>query len=197
MHLAAEPTGTPEDTTVRYVIDTSVSTFTVRAFATGLLAAFGHSPTIAIPEPEGEVLFDPDAVEKSTMRLVIQSAGLHVIGEISGKDRNEINRRMREEVLEADSFPEIIYECSRGSASKTGDGQYWVALNGDLTLHGVKRGQAVSARVAVAGDTLQASGEFSVLQSDYEIRPVSAAGGGVKLKDELKLSFVIAARKQA
>jgi hypothetical protein len=32
--------------------------------------------------------------------------------------------------------------------------------------------------------------------SDFEIRPVSAAGGTIKLKDELKLSFDIAARKQ-
>ena len=32
-------------------------------------------------------------------------------------------------------------------------------------------------------------------QSDYEIKPVSAAGGTVKLKDELKLSFDIVARK--
>jgi hypothetical protein len=36
-----------------------------------------------------------------------------------------------------------------------------------------------------------------VRQSDYEIRPVSAVGGAVKLKDELKLSFDITARKQA
>jgi hypothetical protein len=44
---------------------------------------------------------------------------------------------------------------------------------------------------------LRAAGEFSVRQSDYEIRPVSALGGAVKLKDELKLSFDISARKQA
>ena len=63
------------------------------------------------------------------------------------------------------------------SASKTGDGQYWVALNGELTLHGVTRTQPVSARVWLNGDTLRAAGDFSLRQSDYEIRPVSAAGG--------------------
>jgi hypothetical protein len=46
------------------------------------------------------------------------------------------------------------------------------------------------------GDVLHATGEFSVRQSDYDIRPVSAAAGTVKLKDELKLSFDIFARKQ-
>ncbi len=72
-----------------------------------------------------------------------------------------------------------------------------MALNGELTLHGAKRNQPVSARVSVNGDTLRAAGDFSVRQSDYEIRPVSAAGGNVKLKDELKFSFDISARKQA
>jgi hypothetical protein len=49
--------------------------------------------------------------------------------------------------------------------------------------------------VRLKGDTLRAAGEFSIRQSDYEIRPASAAGGTVKLKDELKLSFDVAARK--
>jgi hypothetical protein len=51
--------------------------------------------------------------------------------------------------------------------------------------------------VTLAGDTLRAAGEFSVRQSDYEIRPVSAAGGTVKVKDDLKLTFDITARRQA
>ena len=68
-------------------------------------------------------------------------------------------------------------------------------LNGELSLHGVTRSQPVSARVTLKGDTLRAAGDFSVRQSDYDIKPVSAAGGTVKLKDELKLSFDIVARK--
>ncbi len=72
-----------------------------------------------------------------------------------------------------------------------------MTLNGQLTLHGVTRNQPLSERVSVTGDLLRAAGEFSVNMSDYEIPPVSAAGGTVKLKDELKLSFNVSARKQA
>jgi polyisoprenoid-binding protein YceI len=196
VHYAIEPTMKPEGATVHYVIETKGSTFTVKAFATGLLSALGHSPTIAVPDFEGEIFLNSDAVEQSSLRMVIHSASLTVTGDVSGKDREEINGRMHEEVLESDSFPDVVYECSRGSASKTGEGQYWVALNGDLTLHGVTRSQPVSARVSVNGTTLRAAGEFSVRQSDYEIRPVSALGGAVRLKDELKLFFDISARKQ-
>lgn len=195
MHYAVEP-AVPEGATIRYVTETKGSSFTVRAFATGLLSAFGHSPTIAIHDFEGEVCLKPDQLEQSSLRLVIHSASLTVIDEISDKDRKEINRAMHEEVLESDSFPDIVYECSSLSASKTGEGQYWVGLNGELTLHGVSRSQPVSARVWVNGDGLRALGDFSIRQSDYEIKPVSAAAGTIKLKDDLKCSFDISARKQ-
>jgi polyisoprenoid-binding protein YceI len=197
VHYAVKPTGTPEAVTARYVIEAKGGNFTVRAFATGMLSVFGHNPTIAIPEFEGEILLNPEAIEQSSMRLVIHAASLTDTDDVSEKDRNEINRAMHEQVLESDSYPEIVYECSRLTASKTGEGQYWVALNGELTLHGVTRTQPVSTRVSLNGDRLRAAGDFSVRQSDYEIRPVSAAGGTIKLKDELKLSFDITARKQA
>lgn len=188
--------GTPPATTLRYVIDAKESTFLVRAFATGMLSAFGHSPTIAIPDFEGEVKWSSSSLEDASLRMVVQASSLAVTDDISKSDRSEIERRMNEEVLETDGFPEIIYECSQlSSIQKMGEGSFTAVLNGDLTLHGVTLNQAISARLTLKGDTLRAAGEFSIRQSDYEIRPVSAAGGTVKLKDELKLSFDITARK--
>ena len=190
--------GTPQATKVRYLIEAKGSTFTVRAFATGMLSAFGHNPTIAIPDLQGEIQFASDTLDDASLRIVIQAASLVVTGDISAKDRQEIERRMHDEVLETDGFPEIIYECPRPSSiQKMGEGLYVVELNGDLALHGVTRSQPVSARVTVKGDVVRSAGEFSLRQSDYEIKPVSAAGGTVKLKDEIKLSFDIFARKQA
>jgi len=191
------PTAETPQTAVRYTIDAQRSTFTVRAFATGLLSALGHNPTISIPDFEGEVSLNPEAVEQSTLRLVLQSAALTDTDDIREKDRTEINRAMHQEVLESDGYPEIVYECSSLTANKTGEGQYAVVLNGELTLHGVTGSQRVAAKVALNGDTLRAAGDFSIRQSDYGMRPVSAAGGTIKLKDELKLSFNISARKQA
>lgn len=195
MHFMIEPITTPERTWVRYTIETRESTFTVRAFSAGLLSAFAHNPTISIPSFEGEIRVGA-AVEESTVTLVIHAASLAATDDIPAKDRKEIDRKMHEEALDTDSYPEIVYECSRLTASKTGEGQYWAALNGELTLHGVKRVQPVSARVSVNDQGLRAVGEFTVRQSDYEIPPVSAVGGTIRLKDELKLSFNISARKQ-
>jgi polyisoprenoid-binding protein YceI len=161
-----------------------------------MLSAFAHSPTIAIPDFQGEVQWNSSALEDASLRLVIRAPSLTVTDDISDKDRQEIERKMYQEVLETDGFPEIVYECSRvSSIQKIGEGSYGVVLNGELALRGVTRDQPVSARVTLKGDTLRAAGEFSVRQSDYEIKPVSAAGGTVKLKDELKLSFDVTARK--
>ncbi len=186
--------GSPQ-ATVQYLIDSKNSTFTVRAFATGLLSAFAHSPTIAIRDFEGDISFNPEAVEQSSMRLVIRSTSLAVTDDVREKDRAEIDRAMHEEVLESELFPEIVYESSSLSASKIGEGQYWGTMNGKLLLRGFQRDQPVSVRIAVNADVLRATGDFTVRQSEYEIRPVSAVGGTIKLKDELKFSFDITAHK--
>jgi polyisoprenoid-binding protein YceI len=77
-----------------------------------------------------------------------------------------------------------------------GDALFSAKLDGSLTFHGVTRKESITTRVAWMGAMLRASGEFSLNQSSYGIKPVSVAGGALKLKDELKFSFEIVARKQ-
>lgn len=179
-----------------YAIDAGASRFTVRAFAGGLLSALGHNPTVGIREFSGEVRIDLAAVERSSLLVTVDAASLTVISDVPDKDRPDVERAMHEEVLQSGRFPEIVYECSRLSASETGDRNYWVSLNGQLSLHGVTRNLVIPARVFVNETSLKASGEFSLRQSDFDIKLVSAAGGTIKVKDELKLSFEIVARRQ-
>ena len=180
---------------IRYAIDSVASRFTVRAFATGMLSAFGHNPTIAMRDFSGEVWFDPGHPEGARLNLRIPAASLSVANDISSKDRREMERQMRDDVLETDRFPEIVYDCSQASVTAAGENQYGVSLNGELTLHGVTRREPVSARVIISGDLLRAFGEFSIRQTDYNIKLVTALGGTLKLQDELKFSFDITARK--
>ena len=180
-----------------YALDTEMSNFTVRAFASGMLSAFGHSPTLAVREFAGEARFAGGTFEEAFLRINIKAASLTVADKISDKDRREIENTMNQRVLETHKYPDIVFESSNVSASKAGDGQYWVNLVGKLSLHGVTRDQAVAAQVALIGNTLRAHGEFSLLQTTYSIDVVSLAGGTLKLKDELKCSFDILARKQS
>jgi polyisoprenoid-binding protein YceI len=190
---AAEPSKTE---TYRYRIDGRSSRFTARAFAKGLLASMGHNPTVGIRDLTGEVQFTPENLEAGSFRLAIKSSSLAVEDDISDKDRREIERLMNQDVLETTKFPEILYETGSISVTKIGETLYSAVLNGSLTLHGVTRGQPIAARVALLGSMLRASGDFSVSQTDYNIKLISVAGGALNLKDELKLSFEIVARRQ-
>ncbi len=180
----------------RYVIDGRSSRFTVRATATGLLAKMGHNPNIAIRDFSGEVKFDPDKLEASSFRLLIKTSSLGVQDDISDKDRREIERLMNEEVLETAKFSEIVYDAPNVSVTKMTDMLYGATLNGNLSMHGTTRKQPITARVAMSGSMLRASGDFTLNQTDYNINLVSVAGGALKLKDELKFSFEIVARKR-
>jgi len=181
----------------RYTIDPAVSRFVVRAFASGMLSALGHNPTIAIRDYSGETNFSPEKIGEASLHLKINAASLAVTDNVSDKDRREMERTMNEEVLETDRFPEIVFDSSEVAASRNGDGQYIVELLGNLSLHGVTNSQRVSLHLGLQGDMLRAHGEFSVKQTAYGIKLVSVAGGTLKLKDELKCSFDIVARKQA
>jgi polyisoprenoid-binding protein YceI len=178
---------------VRYRIDPRASRLTARAFAGGPLSAMGHNPSFAVHELQGEVEFDPESPDKSSLRLTVAAGSLALTDSVSDKDRREIERTTREDVLESDRFAEIVYQCPASKVAAAGPTQ--LSLAGDLTLRGVTRPQPVSARVFLAGDVLRGNGEATVRQSEFGIRPVSVAGGMLKVKDEVKVSFDIVARR--
>lgn len=192
MHASAS---LPEDKPVRHIIDSKQSSFGLRVFSTGLLSAFGHDPKIAIRDFGGFAEFTPEtSPQGGILNLRISANSLEVTGEMSEKDRDEINRRMRSEVLQPSEFPEIEYQCSRVTASGSGD-RYWVVLKGELTLRGITKAMPVSAKVMLSANSLRATGEFTLRQSDFGIAPVTAAAGTIRIKDEISGSFDIVARQ--
>jgi polyisoprenoid-binding protein YceI len=179
-----------------YVLDAANSRFTVRASATGLLSAFGHNPSIAIRNFTGEAWFREQTPEQSSLRLEIDAASLAITGDVNEKDRQEMERAMKENVLETDRYPQIQFESSGMEASKIAEGMYRMKTLGKLSLHGVERDLEIPCTVTVNEDKLRTNGEFMIRQTDYQIRPVSAAGGTIKLKDELKFSFDIVGHRR-
>jgi polyisoprenoid-binding protein YceI len=101
-----------------YLIDAGVSRFTVRGFAGGLLSGLGHNPVVAIRDFTGDARWDPEAPEQASLRLKILAASLAVQNDISEKDRREMERGMREEVLEIGRYPEIVFESTAVSAKR-------------------------------------------------------------------------------
>ena len=179
-----------------YSLDAARSRFLVRAYAAGLLSGFGHNPTVAIRGFTGEARFLSQSPERSSLRFRIDAASLAVTGDISDKDRHDMERAMNEDVLETARYPEITFESYSAQANQIAEGMYRIKIAGKLVLHGVARDLEIPCNLTASDDSLRANGEFTIRQTDYRIRLVSVAGGALKLKDELKFTFDIVARKK-
>lgn len=178
-----------------YAIDAAFSSLTLRAFASATFA-LGSSPTLRIRDFSGWARFAPNAYEGACVRVQINAASITIAETIGDQDRKAILETLASEVFEIEKYPEIVFQSSRVSVSKAGDGQFWINLVGNLSLHGVTGTLPLAAQVGLMGDTLRASGEFTFLHSSFKIKLVSLQGGMLKLKDEVKCSFDILARKQ-
>ena len=74
-----------DGTGTHFIVDAKRSKFTVQAFASGILSAMGHIPTIWISTFSSEVDFNPEALEAGGFRLTIQSSSLGVLDDISDR----------------------------------------------------------------------------------------------------------------
>ena len=193
---AVQPVAAPLGACARFVIDARRSRFTVQAFATGILSAMGHNPTIGIRTFSGGVEFDSESLEAGGLQLTIQAASLEVLDDIRDRDRREMDKLMKDDVLEVSRYPQITYEGPDIGLTRLDTALYTAAVNGKLSFHGVIRDQSITVRIMNAVEMLRISGDFMLRQSDFRIKPVSVAGGALKLKDELKFTFEIIARKQ-
>ncbi|HEX8144081.1 MAG TPA: YceI family protein [Pyrinomonadaceae bacterium] len=182
--------------TVRYRIEAGRSRFTVQGSAEGLLSMFGHDPLIAIRGFGGDASFVPGTLESASLLMLVQADSLAVLNKVSDKDKGEMERAMRDEVLEIARYPEITFVSKSVKANPVGEGRYRIGILGSLSLHGVTRDHKIDAQLTLSGNSLRAEGEFRLRQTDYHIKPVSVAGGTLKMKDELKFKFDIRAERQ-
>jgi polyisoprenoid-binding protein YceI len=180
---------------VRYVFDKNASRFTVQAFATGMLSAFGHNPTIGIRDFAGDVQFVVDTYEQAALSLSIDTTSFEVLDEMKRDDRAKLQQAMNDDVLDVAHYPTATFVSQQITVQKVSAELLQAKVTGDLTLRGNTQNQSFDARVTLLGAMLRVSGDFTIRQSDYGIKPVSFAGGALRLKDDLKFTFELVARQ--
>jgi len=184
---------------VVYSVDSARSKLEIAVYKEGFFRAFGHNHLIAAKSVSGQVLFDARKVENSSVRLKVPAASLSVVdpGE-SEKDRKDVQATMAgEKVLDVAKYPEITFTSTGVSAIKPAAEGWELTLSGRLNLHGIEKAVSFPLRLRKEGEGLRAQGEVSLLQTDHGITPVKVAGGTVKVKDRVKISFDILASKLA
>lgn len=159
-------------------VDTHKSTLTVRVYKTGFFSAFAHDHEISASIDSGSFAEDGSSVEIS-----ITAANLKVMDkESSDSEKQKIQTRMLgAEVLDTAKFKEIKFHSTQVQAA----GQGMWQVSGDLTLHG--KTQPVAFRVQKVNGHYQ--GVAEIKQKDFGIEPISIAGGGVKVKDQVRIEF--------
>jgi len=180
-----------------YSIDHAKSKVEINVYKAGLFKAFGHDHLISVGEISGRVEFDTRKIENSSVSMKVVANSLSVIdpGE-SEKNRNEIQATMTSpQVLDVAKFPEITFTSTSASVAKKTPEGWELTVAGKLNLHGVEKAVSLPLQFHVEGDQLVAAGEVFLLQTEYGITPVTVAGGGVKVKDKLRIGFTIVAIK--
>jgi len=160
-------------------IDVQRSAITIHVGKAGLFSAAGHEHWVNAPIASGFVNESASRVEFTveTGKLTIKPDP-----KIDSSTQARIQKEMEEMTLEPAKYPDISFRSSR--VEKTTDG--W-KVEGNLSLHGITK--PVTVVVKKNGDAY--TGHATIKQTDFGMKPVSAAGGTIKVKNELDIDFQI------
>jgi polyisoprenoid-binding protein YceI len=139
----------------------------------------------------GELVFDMASFTADTAEAR-QRVGLGK-KRVSKNEAKKVTDAMRgPDVLDVDRHPTATYRIASvtpaGKQAAGKPGTYEV--KGTFTLHGTERPLSFKAELGPADKEgrLKMTGTFTIRQTDYGIRPYSAAAGLAKVADELEIS---------
>jgi polyisoprenoid-binding protein YceI len=162
-------------------VDATRSSVTIHVGKTGVFSAFGDTHEVAAPLKSGTVELSP----RQSVQLKFDARMLRVLDpKLSAEKRAEVQATMLgPEVLDSSRFPEISFASTAVDAVGP---DHWT-VRGDLKLHG----QTNPLVVDVTLKNGHYAGAAVFKQRAFGIEPVSAGGGTVKVKDELRIEFDI------
>ena len=166
-------------------IDVAKSIITIQAGKSGVFSAFGHNHTVRAPIAAGTI---EETGPKPSVEFRVESRQLKVLDpDTKPEERAEIQRDMQgPKVLDSEKYPEIRYRSK--AIERAGEGKWKVS--GELTLHG----QTHPVEATVSGGNGHYRGTAGFKQTQFGITPITAGGGTVKVKDELRIEFEISAQ---
>jgi polyisoprenoid-binding protein YceI len=183
--------------TMVLAIDAATSQVLIQVGKTGMLGFAGHAHEVAAVDVHGRVTVDPADLPHATVSLSFAAAAMRVNGKNEPPaDVIEVQKVMLgEQVLDAARFPTIAFASKRVSVTARTAGAADVVIEGDMTLRAVTRPMTVRASLSLEPDgRITARGSFVLKQTDFGMVPVTAAGGTIRVKDELDIQFVLRTR---
>lgn len=178
-----------------YRIDPAHSLIAITVRRGGPFARFGHDHVMASRSVQGYAAprtgradfgfrLDELTVDEPGLRKLAQLDTEPSADAIAGTRANMLTK-----VLDAERFPRVELHAQRVPKDPA-------SVKLTITLHGVTRDYLVPTTIESASGTLSASGELTVLQTDFGITPMSVLGGAIKVEDPLQIRFTVVARLQ-
>jgi polyisoprenoid-binding protein YceI len=186
-------------------IDATQSSITIQVYRAGALAAFGHNHVIECRAVNGSVwLAEPREQSRFELEFPVEglivddpaarkSAGPDFASVPSNKDREGTRTNMLGPAqLDAARSPLIRVR----SRSIRGAGPRY-DVTAEVTIRGRASEVQFPVEVAEGASGLRVTGELGIRQSDLGLTPFRALGGALKVKDELRIAFDVAAHPGA
>ena len=183
-----------------YRVDPQRSRVFMRTGRDGPMKAAGHDHVIASVDVEGLVLVSrAPGQSRADLRLPLQRL---VVDDPAYREKFGLEpdlpesaiegttRNMQERVLESSRFP---WATASVRVASMQEGR--ADLDVSVTLHGMSFDYRVPAVLAIEADTLTASGSMTVSHADFGLAPFSAAGGLLRVADDVEVVFEIVARR--
>jgi hypothetical protein len=198
----------PEDTYLEaaregaavYRIHTPESYALVRVGRAGRLKNLGHDHAITSEDIEGLVMLrDDPAASRADLLIPLQSlvvdkpeyrAQIGLEGEVSESAIDGTSSNMQDKVLESAIYPWVQVSARFVSAQSDPP-----TLSVSVMLHGATFEYRVPVDLQVEPDRLVVKGELTMQHEDFGLTPFSAAGGLLKVAEQLDLQFVLVAHR--
>ena len=181
----------------QFQIDQTATSVLVRVGKGGLFSFAAHDHEVAAPALAGTILLDQTDITRSNISLEFDAAALKVTGKGEpAKDVPEVQQVMlSDRVLDVQQYPKIVFRSNRVSLANKSANRISLNVAGNLTLHGTTRPVTTRVEVSLKDTQLTATGTTRIRQTDFGMTPVTAAGGTVRVKDEVEVVFQVVARR--
>lgn len=156
-----------------------------RRYPTHRVLAKSFTAKIELPKDEAKMAVE---LEADTKQLTNVDAAM---GDF---ERKEFHAALRNQVLEVDKFPAIKFTSVSVTNIQRDNDKRSFTLTGDLTLHGTTKRVSFPVNATISDKELKATGEEKLKLSEFGLKPFEKGMGLIKIADELKVSFTVAAK---
>ena len=186
----------------RFLVDSEASEIRLLVYRAGPLARFGHNHVIS-GRVRGEIRAGERAADSGfRLEIPVESfvvdppaaraeEGEEFASEVSEQARQATRDNMLgKDVLDSASRPLIAIDSIALA------GPRWnPTVLARATLHGATRDLRFPAAVMQQGDLLTVVASFRVRQSDFDLTPFTALGGGLQVRDPIDIRLSLVARR--